>query len=556
MAKMTGKRALMEMLKAEGVEYIFGNPGTSETAIMDELEAHPELKYMLVTQEGVAMGMADAYARATGRPSFVNLHIETGLGNGMSLLHNANDGGTPLVLSAGNLDVRELARGRTDLAGMVRPLTKWSAEATHPQQVPGILRRAFNEAKTPPTGPTFVAFSANALDEEAELDILPSPKSHFRVTPDAKAIEEAAQVLAEASNPVMIVSDRVADSDASAGAVQVAELLGAAVYAARYSEMSFPTSHPQFKGAIKLGFREARETLSQADAVLMIGKMATSYYMFSEPMMDFAGPNTRFVHMDSDAAHVGSTHPTAVGIVGDPKMGLADLATALDSGMSGSAKEAAKGRSTALAEEKAASDDAWQRRLKDGWDRNPMTPDRMMAEVATALPSETIVVNDAVTTGDALHHAIQFDEPGSIYGGRGGALGWGIGGAMGVKLANPDRPVVAVAGDGSAMMTVQGLWTAATLNIPVVYVICNNASYRVLKLNMNIYKDHILKGQAADSRYLGMDFPQELNIAGMAEAMGVQSSRIEDPAGVAPAVRHALESGKPAVLDVVIDGSV
>ena len=556
MVKMTGKRALMEMLKAEGVEYIFGNPGTSETAIMDELESHPELKYMLVTQEGVAMGMADAYARATGKPSFVNLHIETGLANGMSLLHNANDGGTPLVLSAGNLDVRELARGRTDLAGIVRPLTKWSAEATHPQQVPGILRRAFNEAKTPPTGPTFVAFSANALDDEAEVDILPSPKSHFRVTPDSRAIEEAAQVLAEASKPVMIVSDRVAESGASADAVQVAELLGAAVYAARYSEMSFPTGHPQFKGAIKLGFREARETLSQADAVLMVGKMATSYYMFSEPMMDFAGPNTRFVHMDSDAAHVGSTHPTAVGIVGDPKMGLADLAAALDAGMSGSAKEAAKGRSPALAEEKAASDDAWQRRLKDGWDRSPMTPDRMMAEVATALPSETIVVNDAVTTGDALHHAIQFDEPGSIYGGRGGALGWGIGGAMGVKLANPGRPVVAVAGDGSAMMTVQGLWTAATLNIPVVYVICNNASYRVLKLNMNIYKDHILKGQTADSSYMGMDFPQELNIAGMAEAMGVHGRRIEDPAGVAPAVRHALESGKPAVLDVVIDGSV
>lgn len=556
MARMTGKRALMEMLKAEGVEYIFGNPGTSETAIMDELESHPELKYILVTQEGVAMGMADAYARATGRPSFVNLHIETGLANGMSLLHNANDGGTPLVLSAGNLDVRELTRGRTDLAGIVRPLTKWSAEATHPQQIPGILRRAFNEAKTPPTGPTFVALSANALDHQSDMDISPSPKGHFRITPDENAVEEAAELLGKASNPIMIVSDKVAESDASTDAVQVAEMIGASVYAARYSEMCFPTSHSQFKGAIKLGFPIGREILSQADVVLMIGKMATSYYMFSEPMMDFAGPNTKFVHIDNNAAHVGSTHPTAVGIVGDPKTSLAVLGTALDATMSGSDKEAVNGRLTVFAEEKKASDEAYQSRLKEDWDLRPMTPYRMMAEVASALPSNTIVVNDAVTTSDALHASLQFDDPGTVYGGRGGALGWGIGGAMGVKLANPDRPVVAVLGDGSAMMTVQGLWTAATFNIPVVYVICNNASYRVLKLNMNIYKDHILKGHSADSRYMGMDFPQGLDIAGMAEAMGVHGSRIEDPSAMAPALKHAMELGKPAVLDVVIDGSV
>ena len=119
MPRMTGKQALMEMLRAEGVEYIFGNPGTSESAIMDALEGYPDLKYALTLQEGVAMGMADSYARATGRPSFVNLHIETGLANGISLLSNASAGGTPLVLSAGNKDIRELAHGRSDLAAMV-----------------------------------------------------------------------------------------------------------------------------------------------------------------------------------------------------------------------------------------------------------------------------------------------------------------------------------------------------------------------------------------------------------------------------------------------------
>ena len=137
MPRMTGKRALMEMLRAEGVEYIFGNPGTSEGPILDALEDFPDLKYMLATQEGVAMGMADAYARATGNPSFVNLHIETGLANGISLLSNAHEGGTPLVLTSANKDIRKLAEGRTPLAEMVRLFTKWSVEVTHPRHQAG-----------------------------------------------------------------------------------------------------------------------------------------------------------------------------------------------------------------------------------------------------------------------------------------------------------------------------------------------------------------------------------------------------------------------------------
>ena len=252
MATMTGRRAMMEMLKAERVEYIFGNPGTTESPIMDELEAHPELKYMLVMQEGVAMGMADAYARATGRPSFVNLHIETGLSNGMSLLHNAHEGGTPLVLTAGNLDIRELAQGRTDLAQMVRPFTKWTAEATHPGQVPSLMRRAFNEAKSPPTGPAFVGFSANALDDEAEMEISPSPDGYFSIAADARAIEDAARILATADRPIMLVNDKVAQSGGSPEAVRLAELIGARVYGSLDSEMSFPSSHPQYFGTVRL----------------------------------------------------------------------------------------------------------------------------------------------------------------------------------------------------------------------------------------------------------------------------------------------------------------
>jgi benzoylformate decarboxylase len=224
--------------------------------------------------------------------------------------------------------------------------------------------------------------------------------------------------------------------------------------------------------------------------------------------------------------------------------------------MSGSDREAAKGRGATAAQEKAAQQAAWQGRVKNRWDIKPMSAERMMTEIAGALPANTIIADDAITTGESLHGAMEFNEPGSIFGGRGGALGWGMGGAMGVKLANPDRPVVAVVGDGSSMMTVQALWTAAAANIPVIYVICNNKAYRILKLNMNIYKREVLQEKDPKSEYIAMDFPVPLNIAGIAEALGVHGRTIEDPADLVPALRHALELGKPAVLDVSIDGSV
>ena len=150
---------------------------------------------------------------------------------------------------------------------------------------------------------------------------------------------------------------------------------------------------------------------------------------------------------------------------------------------------------------------------------------------------------------------MEFNRADSIFGERIGAIGWGMGAAMGVKLADARRPVVAVVGDGSAMMTVQALWTAANENIPVVYLICNNRSYRILKLNMDIYKTQVL-GEDRPQEYPGMDFPLPLNIAGIANAIGVYGQTIEDPAELGPAIRQGLESGRPAVLDVVIDGSV
>lgn len=554
MPTMTGKRALMEMLTAEGVRYIFGNPGTSEGPILDALEDYPNLEYILTTQEGAAMGMADAYARSTQRPSFVSLHIETGLANGISLMHNAKEGGTPMVVTSANKDVRKLAEGRTQLDEMTRLFTKWSAEITHPEQLPSVMRRAFIEAATPPTGPVYVGFSANALDDEGEVEIVPSSRGYHRIAPDAQAIADASAMLSAADNPVMIVGDRLGQSGGTAEAVRVAEALGAKVYSSAYSEMNFPTSHPQFMGRSAPVSPDARALFADADVVLAVGTNVFSGY-FHHPGRALSS-DTKLIHMDQAAREIGKSEPTDIGIIADPKVGLAHLAGALESDMSGASREAARGRAEDLAAAKATRDAGNRARIQSRWNMNPMSAERMMSEVASALPSDVLLADDSVTTRDAIHANMTFDTPGTIFGERGGALGWGMGGALGLKLANPDKPVVGIIGDGSAMMTVQALWTAAAYNIPVTYVICNNRAYRVLKLNMNAYKRDILGESDPQSRYLAMDFPVPFDIAGVARAMGIHGQTVTDPADIAPSLTAALESGAPAVLDVSIDGAV
>ena len=175
MTRMTPSEAFVETMVANGVTTTFGIMGS---AFMDAMDIFTPagIRLIPVVHEQGATHMADGYARASGQVSFVNLQIETGLANGLSLLHNAHEGGTPIVVTSANKDVRKLAEGRSDLSEMVRLFTKWSVEVTDPTQIPAVMRRAFTEAKTPPTGPVYIGFSANALDSEADMEIIPSPQ--------------------------------------------------------------------------------------------------------------------------------------------------------------------------------------------------------------------------------------------------------------------------------------------------------------------------------------------------------------------------------------------
>ena len=552
---MTGKRALLEMLKAEGVEYIFGNPGTSEGPIIDLLGDYPEFKYILCLQESVAVGMGESYARSTGTASFVSLHVDSGLANGIALMLDALNTGTPMVVTSANYDARKITEVMTDLADLVRPVTKWSVELTLPDQIPGAIRRAFNEANSHPKGPVYVGFSSNALEGTADMNIVPSSKIHDSPRPDMQGIQEATALLVAARKPMMIVGDRVSDDDAVDQAIELAELLGLPVYQSRGAEVAFPTIHPQFMGNHSLRVAKDREILQEADLVLAIGMDALDELFYWGDVI--LGPDVKLIHIDPIPGRVGRSEPTDVGIVSHCGRAIEDLLGAVKPLISTAMATEIKNRVQEVVAQAIEKRQAFDDSVSAKWNNRPMTPARMMAELAQAMPANAIVVDDAISNRATLRHYFPASKRGDLRGVRGQSIGGGIGATMGAQCANPDRPVFGIMGDGSAMMTIQGLWTAANDNIPCIFVICNNGMYRVLKVNFDVYQRDILQESEPAGRNLPYsEFPTPFDMAAIAKSMGVFGERILEPGDIAPAVKRAVASGKPAVLDIVIDGSL
>ncbi len=553
MARLRGKHLFMELLLAEGVDTVFGNPGTTESPFMDALQDYPRIRYVLTLQESVAIAAADGYARASGKVGVANVHIAPGVGNALSMLYDAAKGGTSLVVTAGQSDTRMLHAEphlSGDLVEMTRQYTKYSAEALHVSQLPSLVRRAFKTAIEPPKGPTFLSLPWNVCDDELDTEVRPVPKTYHRIRPDPAAIDRAAQMLVAARSPIMLVGDRIADSDAAADAVAVAEALGARVYAVTFSAVNFPTGHPQFLGSLNLNSLATRDLLRGGDVVLAVGcSLFPQYVYLHEPLLD---PSTPLIHLDSHPGEMGKNFTPEVAIHADPKMGLAELSQAIEVLQKPADRDAAARRRSEAAAAKERRADAFQRELRSSWDRIPIHPSRLAHELAQCLPPDVALVDEAITTSNALHAALRFDRPGSYFRIRGGAIGWGIGGAIGVQIANPGRPVVAVVGDGSAMYSIQGLWTAAHERIPVKYVICGNRAYRILKLNLLNY----LGESSRPSTFIGMDLRDpDLDFAALARAFGLHGERVERPDDLRPALERVISQPGPALLDVQLDGS-
>ena len=551
---MTGKMALLEMLKAEGVTHIFGNPGTSEAPIIDMLPDYPEFTYIMALQESVAVGMGEAYARATQKPSLVSLHVDSGLANGIALMLDALNSGTPMVVTSANYDIRKVVEGTTDLAELVKPVTKWSIQLTHPDQIPGAIRRAFNEANTHPKGPVYIGLTANALEDSAEMNIIPSRYVSDKIRPDLDSIEEASDALVNADNPVLIVGDRVSDDGAVDEAVKLAEMLGLPAYQFRGAEVSFPTTHQQYLGVLNLRASANREYLRSCDTVLSVGMNSFEELFYWGDVI--LSEKSTLIHIDSSAVNIGKSEPTHIGIISHCKTGLQELNHNISDKIKTLDSSVIENRLRRTLDDKKYKQDSFVESTKSKWNHKPMSVARMMHEFVSGLPENAVVVDDSISNRGIVREYLEGVERGDIVGYRGQSIGGGMGVTMGAQCGYPDRKVFGLIGDGSAMMTVQGLWTAVNDNIPCVFVILNNGMYRVLKVNFNIYQQDILNVEPAGGSLPYSDFPSPFDMAAIARSMGMESERITDPEDIKDAVIRASKSDKPMLLDIVIDGSL
>ena len=548
MQKLSGRSAFLKLLVDEGVTHLFGNPGTTELAIMEVVPDYPELNYILGLQEAVVVGMADGYARASNRLAAVSLHVAPGLGNAMGALYNAKFSGSPLIVTCGQ---QEQGHGLLEpllydpLVPIAQPMVKWAIEVTRAEDLPRIVRRAAKLALTPPTGPVFISLPGDVLDAEVELDFGKPTRVDARVRPSDEALAQLASKLLAARNPVILAGQELSIHDAFAEAAELAELLGAGVFQQPIPYTAqFPTAHPCYLGALTRSQKLVRAALEPFDLMLCLGAdlLRMSVYSPITPLPD----TMQVAHVSERDWELGKNYSTELALRANVKETLRALLPLIRAGRTAADTEGAKRRQAALAKRNWSVQREQARKEVMLTEKTaPIDPRYLMLRISESLPSNAIVVEEALTSSTALPGFLDLRDSKGYYGLASGGLGFGLPGAVGISLAQPGRPVVAVIGDGSAMYGIQALWSAAHLKLPLTYVIANNRSYRILK-------ERLVSMRSTD-RFTGMDIRDpEIDYTGLARSMGVKAQRVTDPEAIAPALREALQSGEPRLIEVMV----
>ncbi|MCX4777128.1 thiamine pyrophosphate-binding protein [Streptomyces sp. NBC_01264] len=547
-----GRERLIDQFKADGLNVMFGNPGTVEQGFLDAVDAAEDFHYVLALQETVAAGIADGYARATGGAALLQLHSGVGLGNGIGMLYQSLRGHTPLVVVAGDAGVRYDAMDAqmaSDLVAMAKPVTKYATRVTDRHSVLRTIRRAVKIALTPPRGPVFVALPMDVLDELNSELVLPATVPLTDVAPSPASVGRAAELLASAERPVVLVGDGVSLSGAQRELVAVAELLGADVYEVDSSEVNIAASHPLRRGQTGHMFGpHSKELIGNADGVLIVGT-----YVFPEVFPELESPfraGARVVHIDLNAYEIAKNHPVDLGLAADPRQALRALAGVLDHVLTPAQRAAAAGRLDARTRERVRADQA-EREAKGSEEAAGSPMAVFLRTLAERTGGDLIVFDEALTTSPLVTRYLPPERPGDYHLTRGGSLGVGFPGAVGVKLARPERLVVGFAGDGGSMYTYQALWTAARHGIDAKFVVCNNRKYRLLDDNIAQYWREREIPQHGFPGSFDLSHP-EIDFAALARSLGAGGMRVEKPDEAIAAVGRMLAHPGPFLVDIQI----
>jgi benzoylformate decarboxylase len=520
------REVAFELFREHGMTTIFGNPGSTELPMLAEFP--DDFRYVLGLQEAVAVGMADGYAQASGQPTHVNLHTAPGVGNGMGAIFNAQANHSPLVVTAGQ-QVRAHITMQANLTNrdatrVVHPFVKWSFEPPRAQDVPHALARAIHTASVPPKGPAFVSLPMDDWNEEAEAE------SHHvvertaapRIGPDPEAIKALAGRLDEASNPVLVAGPDIDAAGAWDDAVALAERQKLPVFASPApggGRLGFPEGHPLFQGVLPPAIGPVAETLKGRDLILVIGSSVFPYYPYIPGPLLPAGASLVAITSDPDEA---TRAPMGDVIIADAGLALRAL---LDE-----VSEANRAEPDPLPEPSA------------GDESDPLTPTMVHNTLGQVFPDDGIVVLESPSSTLALRNQLRLSKSGSYYFGAGGGLGFGLAAAIGVQLAQPDRPVVCVLGEGSVQYAVTGFWTAAAYDVPVTFLVLRNEEYAILKWFADIEE---VQGAP------GLDLPA-LEVAQVATAYGVSSKQVSGRDELHAALEAAISSSKPELVEVPV----
>jgi benzoylformate decarboxylase len=522
----TVREAAFELFRQHGMTTMFGNPGSTELPMLAEFP--DDFRYVLGLQEAVAVGMADGYAQASGRPAHVNLHTAPGVGNAMGAIFNARANHSPVLVTAGQ-QVRahitmEANLTNRDATRVVDPFAKWSFEPPRAQDVPHALARAIHTASVPPRGPAFVSLPMDDWNEEADDDahhpIERTVESRSAPAPDA--IASLATRLAEAKNPVLVAGPGIDGSGGWADAVALAERQKLPVFASPApggGRLGFPEDHPLFQGVLPPAIGPVTETLKGHDLILVVGSSVFPYYPYIPGPLLPEGASLVAITSDPEEA---ARAPMGDVIMADIGLALAALLAQVG--------EANRAEPDPLPDPSA------------GEETDPLTPTMVHNTLGQVFPEDGIVVLESPSSTLSLRNQLRLSRPGSYYFGAGGGLGFGLAAAIGVQLAQPDRPVVCVLGEGSAQYAITGFWTAAAYEVPVTFLILRNEEYAILKWFADVEE---VTGAP------GLDLPA-LEVAAVAQAYGVSSKRVSKREELEEVLKATIGSAKPELVEVPV----
>jgi len=528
----TVREAVYDLLRRRGMTTVFGNPGSTELPFLAQFPG--DFRYVLGLQEAAVVGMADGFAQASGQATLVNLHTAPGVGHAMGAIFNAQANKSPLVITAGqqsrSLMTLQANLTNRDAARMPHPLVKWSYEPPRAEDVPHALARAVHMAELPPRGPVFLSIPMDDWEQEADAEAVAHQTGRSvggRAAADPASVRELAAALAAAANPVFVAGP---DIDAGGGwekAVALAERARLPVWATPATgggRIGFPENHPAFQGILPPAVGPLSETLAGHDLILVVGSSVFPYYP------NIPGPllpdGARLVAVTSDPDEAARA-PMGDAIVADVALTLEALLEELE--------QAARDHPERDRPERRADPEPPP-------ESDPMSPSAALAVLADVFPDDGIVVLESPSSTPALRNRVRASRPGSYYFAAGGGLGFGLAAAVGVQLAQAERRVVCVIGEGSVQYSVQGLWTAAAYGVPVTFLVLRNDEYAILKWFAELES---VTGAP------GLDLPA-LDCAALAEAYGVRSRRAGEPADLREALAAAIDSDAPELVEVSV----